>query len=86
MPFIHEHHDVEERLYFPWLQTKVVIPEKQFAKGHEDLVALLDELNAICKQVVKKQGIECDGEVLDLQKKMHIFVAEMNGTSLASRL
>ena len=69
-------------MYFPWLQTKVAIPEKQFAKGHEDLVALLDGLDAICKQVAKKQGIECDSEILDLQKKMHVFVAEMNGTSI----
>ena len=67
-------------MYFPWLQTKVAIPDKQFAKGHEDLVAWLDELDLICKQVVKKQGIDCYSEVLDLQKKMHVFVADMNGT------
>ncbi len=81
-PFVHEHHDIEEKLYFPWLQTRVVIPDKQFAKGHESLVAMLDEINGICKVVVKKQGIDCATEVVDLHKKMHICVTDMNGKLL----
>lgn len=76
--FVHEHHDIEENLYFPWLQTKVVIPAKQFAKGHKDLMTMLDELDGICKKVVGKQGIDCDKEVLKLHEKMHDFVVDMN--------
>ena len=79
-PFIHEHHDIEERYYFPWMQQKCEIPEKQFAKGHETLVAQLDEIDDICKKVIQKQGIGCDAEILRLHKKMHEFVPDMNGT------
>ena len=80
--FVHEHHEVEEKLYFPWLQTKVVIPAKEFAKGHEDLMAMLDEMDEICQKIVGKQGIDCHDEVLELHKKMHVFVVDMDGTLL----
>lgn len=62
------------------MQTKCEIPEKQFAKGHESLVAQLDEIDGICKKVIAKQGIDCDAEILELHKKMHAFVPDMNGT------
>ena len=78
-PFIHEHHHAEETHFFPWLQTKATIPEKEFAKGHADLVAILDDMDNTCKEVIKKQGIDCDKEILELHGKMHGFVKDMNG-------
>jgi hypothetical protein len=76
-PFIHEHHDIEEEIYFAWIQTKGNIPEKRFSKCHEDLIKQLDEIAAICGQVIQKKGVNCESEVKDLWEKIHVHVPEM---------
>jgi hypothetical protein len=43
-------------------------------------VAQLDAIDDICKKVIKKQGIDCDDEIVELHTKMHVFVPDMNGT------
>jgi len=39
-PSVHHHHDVEERIFIPWMKTKAEIPDKVTADHKELLVAL----------------------------------------------
>eukprot|EP00339_Tiarina_fusa_P002570 CAMPEP_0117002788 /NCGR_PEP_ID=MMETSP0472-20121206/4331_1 /TAXON_ID=693140 ORGANISM="Tiarina fusus, Strain LIS" /NCGR_SAMPLE_ID=MMETSP0472 /ASSEMBLY_ACC=CAM_ASM_000603 /LENGTH=297 /DNA_ID=CAMNT_0004703233 /DNA_START=73 /DNA_END=967 /DNA_ORIENTATION=+ len=77
-PFIHHHHESEERLYFPWLQTKAEIPDKRFSKSHEDLLDLLTKIGDICGKVIQKKGVGCENEVGELRAAILIYVPEMN--------
>jgi hypothetical protein len=77
-PFIHQHHDAEEEIYFAWIQTKANIPGKRFSKCHEQLIKQLDEIGAICGQVIQKKGENCEIEAENLWKKIHLFVPDMN--------
>jgi len=45
-PNIHHHHDAEEHIYFPWMRSRCVLPEK-LAKDHEFLVAQMDEIDGL---------------------------------------
>ncbi|KAL3927800.1 MAG: hypothetical protein SGBAC_012925, partial [Bacillariaceae sp.] len=76
-PFCHEHHEVEEEVYFPWLQTRANIPKKELSKEHEDLVKMLDGLASICKTIISKTGYNCNEEVEELKTKTHTFVVDM---------
>lgn len=76
-PAVKEHHDVEEELYFPWLQSKTDIPDKQLSKEHEELIEMLDEITTICNIIITKTGFQCQDEVSELSTKMHGFAIEM---------
>jgi len=76
-PFCHEHHDVEEEIYFPWLQTRAKIPEKELSKEHEELVEMLDGLASVCNKVISKFGYGCKEEVEELRKRTHDLVIDM---------
>jgi hemerythrin-like domain-containing protein len=73
---VHEHHDNEEKIYFPWISTKAKIPEK-YSKSHEDLVSLLDKLKETCEVILTKKGINCDDEVKLLQETTPKFCSDM---------
>ena len=75
---IHSHHENEENIYFPWIATKATIPEKKMAKDHKALVDLLNEIEEICKNVIGKQGKDCQDEIAKLQEKVPTFETEMN--------
>lgn len=47
---IHEHHDNEEIVFIPWMQTKVAVPQKVSA-DHKLLIASMDEISAIVKKL-----------------------------------
>jgi len=59
IPIISEHHDIEEELYFPWINAKVELPDK-LAASHKDLHAQMDEISKIssaaCKGNVAIEG------------------------------
>lgn len=74
--FVHEHHDNEEKIYFPWISTKAKIPEK-YSKSHEDLVSLLDKMKETCEVILTKKGISCDNEVKILQETTPKFCSDM---------
>ncbi|CAJ1945200.1 unnamed protein product [Cylindrotheca closterium] len=76
-PFCHEHHDVEEKIYFPWLQTRADIPKKELSKEHEEIVEILDELTSICKKIICKTGYDCKDEVEEMRTKTNVFVLNM---------
>jgi hypothetical protein len=40
---VHNHHDHEEKIFFPWVETKVKLPPKMSA-DHKTLVANLDDV------------------------------------------
>jgi len=46
VPIIAEHHDIEEKLYFPWIEEKVPLPPK-LAAGH---IELNEQMAAIAAQ------------------------------------
>lgn len=83
-PFVKEHHDGEEEIYFPWILTKAEIPAKQFSKSHEELMELLDEIGTLCMDIIKKKDSTSTSSVFhykksieELQGKITKFVPEM---------
>lgn len=40
---VHNHHDHEEKIFFPWMETKVKLPPKMSA-DHKTLIANLDDV------------------------------------------
>jgi len=49
---VHSHHDIEEKIFFPWIATKCPIPDKHM-KGHVELVANLKKLGDYSKKFDK---------------------------------
>jgi hypothetical protein len=45
---VHEHHDAEEKIFFPVLKKRVTIPDKT-AADHKTLMKLLDDISQIAK-------------------------------------
>ena len=41
---MHDHHDHEEKIFFPWMQTKIQLPPKMSA-DHKTLIANLEEVS-----------------------------------------
>jgi len=42
---IHHHHDIEEKIFFPWIGTRATVPAKH-TKGHQELMTALTHLNS----------------------------------------
>ena len=76
-PFVHEHHDIEEHHYFPWIMTRCEIPEKKFSKGHQELMEAMDEIAKLAKKMIEKKGVDVKAEVDDMKAKIHVFVKDM---------
>lgn len=45
-PNVHHHHDAEELIYFPWMRSRVALPEK-LAKDHDFLIAQMDKIDSL---------------------------------------
>ena len=65
---VHEHHDAEEKIYFPWMKTKTTIPEKEFSGSHVELMSAMDGIKKVCAQIITKQGKGCGALVAELKK------------------
>jgi len=74
---VHEHHDAEEKVYFPWMMTKATIPDKEFGKSHEELMSVNAEIKKCCAEIIKKGGKGCSAQVVTLKEKVPKFVADM---------
>ena len=74
---VHEHHDAEEKIYFPWMMTKVTIPDKEFGKSHEDLMNDMAEIKLCCAEIIKKKGKGCSANVAILKEKVPKFEVDM---------
>jgi len=85
-PSIHEHHDNEEDIYFPWIATKAEIPSKAFTEGHDDLSTRLDDIVMECDTIAASTGKNNKNmndqatmkiHLTSLQKKIHDFQETM---------
>ena len=47
------------------------------AKDHEGLIRLLDEIELVCANVIKKQGIDCKDEISKLKTNIPVLEKEM---------
>jgi len=74
---VHEHHDAEEKLYFPWMMAKTTIPDKEFGKTHEELMSAMAEIKKCCTEIIKKGGKGCSAQVATLKEKVPKFEADM---------
>lgn len=74
---VHEHHDAEEKIYFPWMITKTTIPEKEFGKSHEELMSAMAEIKQCCAEIIKKGGKGCSAQVATLKEKVPKFDVDM---------
>lgn len=53
---VHHHHENEEKVFIPWLNTKVAVPEK-VSSDHITLVTTLDGLKADTAVSRARQGV-----------------------------
>lgn len=76
--FVHEHHDAEELIYFPFLETKVQLPDKD-ELSHEVLIFQMNELKALAETMIEKKGIKCSNEIAAFHEKLGPFHTFMRG-------
>ena len=74
---VHEHHDAEEKIYFPWMKTKTTIPEKEFSGSHVALMSAMDDIKKVCNQIINKEGKGCSSGVAKLKADIPKFDADM---------
>ena len=80
---IHEHHDNEEIIYFPWLKTRADLTQWNAAKlshGHEDLIEKMTRAGDLCNCIIAKKGEKCANELSELKIQLHDLEEFMNGT------
>eukprot|EP00563_Minutocellus_polymorphus_P018128 CAMPEP_0197726070 /NCGR_PEP_ID=MMETSP1434-20131217/13382_1 /TAXON_ID=265543 /ORGANISM="Minutocellus polymorphus, Strain CCMP3303" /LENGTH=300 /DNA_ID=CAMNT_0043311883 /DNA_START=31 /DNA_END=933 /DNA_ORIENTATION=+ len=74
---VEEHHDAEEKIYFPWIKEKAAYPEKEFSKSHEELFATLTTIKEVCEKILNKKGKDCAEEIASLKDKVPTFNTDM---------
>lgn len=74
---VEEHHDAEEKIYFPWLKEKTQYPEKEFSKSHEELIKAMGVVKDACQKILNKRGKGCAEEVKLLKEKIPTFETDM---------
>lgn len=74
---VHEHHDNEEDIYFPWIKTRAVMPHEQFSSSHEELVSNMGSIKKICATILDKGGIDCNDEIASLKNQIRAFEVDM---------
>ena len=83
---VHEHHDNEEVIYFPWIATKVELPDKKLSEGHKELTAQIKAICDLCETAIAKEGESCSEELSQLQILINELEPLMNGTPSLSLL
>ncbi|KAL7427379.1 hypothetical protein ACHAXM_000819 [Skeletonema potamos] len=74
---VHEHHDAEEHIYFPWMKTKASIPEKEFGNSHEELMSAMGEIKKCCVSIIAMGGKGCRSHVATLKEIVPKFHVDM---------
>ena len=74
---VHEHHDNEEDIYFPWIKTRAVLPHEQFSSSHEELVSNMGSIKKICNTILDKGGKDCSDEITSLKNQIRAFEVDM---------
>jgi len=73
---VHHHHDSEEKIYFPWLRTRVAIPEK-LSTDHPELMRTMDELGSMFKSGALKPVGERAEFLAQLRERVTAFAEDM---------
>jgi len=73
---VHHHHDTEELIYLPWMQTRVAIPEK-ISTDHPELMRVMDELRDLLKSGALRPVNERAEFLAQLREKVDAFVEDM---------
>jgi len=79
-PFIHHHHYNEEKIYIPWLKTKIKQFPAKIADDHKQLLALLDEVKKAEQNFIdaKNDSSKLLAAAEDLRKRLHTLVEHTN--------
>jgi hypothetical protein len=67
--FVHHHHQIEEEIYFPFLKTKAIIPDK-VVNDHTSLIKQLDEIKEIYDINILREKVQ------ELKNNMFEHLAE----------
>jgi hemerythrin superfamily protein len=74
---VHEHHDAEEKIFFPWIKTRTTYPERQFSQCHDDLISTMLHMKKACETICEKGGKNCVSEISLLKNMIPNFVSDM---------
>lgn len=74
---MHEHHDAEESIYFPWIESKAPIPEKELSQSHEELISTMQQMKGACEAICQKGGVDCTTEISLLKNTIPTFETDM---------
>lgn len=73
---VHHHHDTEELIYLPWMQTRVAIPAK-ISTDHPELMRVMDELRDMLRSGVLKPVGERAELLAQVRERVEAFVEDM---------
>jgi len=71
--FVHFHHDIEETIYFPWVDERVKIPEI-LRSEHSHLMYMLNQIKKLSEEVALKLSLE---KAREMNKLMITMAKEM---------
>jgi len=74
---VHEHHDNEEKIYFPWIESKAPIPDKENTPSHKELITTMERQKVACESICQKGGKNCTSEISLLKNTIPAFVIDM---------
>ncbi|CAE8625078.1 unnamed protein product [Polarella glacialis] len=74
---VHHHHEGEEQIYFPWLQTRGTIPAK-IAADHPELMRAMDELRDMLATGALKPAGERAELLAKVRERVAAFVEDMH--------
>ncbi|KAG2489354.1 hypothetical protein HYH03_012184 [Edaphochlamys debaryana] len=73
---VHAHHDHEEEIFFPWMESRVVVPPKM-SSDHKTLMALLDRTRDLAAAMRPGSAQGCKSLVSDLLSTFSTLRAHM---------
>jgi hemerythrin-like domain-containing protein len=73
---VHHHHDAEEKIYFPWIETRVQVPAKISAE-HPELMQAMDDLSSMLKDGAAAPAGQRAERLAGVQKFVAAFVEDM---------
>lgn len=81
LPAIRDHHDNEEDVYFPWIETRSPLCENReaLASDHESLTRQMQEMELTCKASIDSQGATT--KLQELQVQLSTFRQSIDGKS-----
>lgn len=73
---VHHHHDAEEKIYLPWIQARVSVPDKITA-DHPELMRAMDDLSTMLKKGASLPATQRAEHLTDVQKLLASFTEDM---------